>query len=294
MAKPRPSTKKRPEVVIESTKKRVDQWLVELGIAPTREKAQALIMAGQVLAGTRRIDKAGQSLNPVEAHTLNLKEGSALKYVSRGGFKLEHALDVFQIDPTGKLALDVGASTGGFSDCFLQHGARKVIALDVGNSQLAWSLRQDSRVYILDHTNVRYSESLPEVEPGRGAALADVAAVDVSFISLKLVLPAVRNLIIPDAPLVVLVKPQFEAGKERVGKGGIIKDTLVHRAVLEDLIEWWNTNRFTLQGLIRSPILGTEGNLEFLAHLKAVEEVVDNWVTPAAHGLEQLLGRMEL
>ncbi len=255
-----------------SEKKRIDVWLVERGLAETREKAQALILAGDVLVGTRRVDKAGSSLNPDEAQTLTLKAGAGMRYVGRGGLKMEHALDEFGIDPAGKLGLDVGASTGGFTDCLLQRGARKVIALDVGHSQLAWSLRQDARVYVLDKTNVRYSESLPEVEPGAGAAVADIAVIDVSFISLKLVLPAVRKLILPGAPIIALVKPQFEAGRERLGKGGIIKDTKVHRAVLEDLVEWWHTNHFALLGLIRSPILGTEGNTEFLANLRAVDE----------------------
>jgi 23S rRNA (cytidine1920-2'-O)/16S rRNA (cytidine1409-2'-O)-methyltransferase len=252
-----------------SAKKRVDLWLVELGMVESREKAQALIMAGQVLLGTLRVDKAGQALSESQARTLTLKEGATLKYVSRGGFKLEHALDVFGIDPSGQLGLDIGASTGGFTDCLLQRGARKVIALDVGNSQLAWSLRQDARVFILDKTNVRYCESLPEVETGKGFAKPDLAVIDVSFISLKLVLPAVRKLVKENAPIIALVKPQFEAGKERVGKGGIIKDTAVHRAVLLDLVEWWNNSRFRLLGLSRSPISGTEGNIEFLANLRA-------------------------
>jgi 23S rRNA (cytidine1920-2'-O)/16S rRNA (cytidine1409-2'-O)-methyltransferase len=275
MARPKPLPTPKPDTQPKAEKRRIDQWLVERGLAETRERAQALIMAGHVLLGTRRIDKAGQSINSVEAQNLVLKDGGGLKYVSRGGLKLEHALDFFQLDPTGKLALDVGASTGGFTDCFLQRGARKVIALDVGQSQLAWSLRQDARVYLHDKTNVRYSESLPEVEQGNGPAQAELIAIDVSFISLKLVLPAVRKLVVSGAPIVALVKPQFEAGKERVGKGGIIKDVVVHRAVLQDLVEWWGKNRYLLLGLTRSPILGTEGNTEFLALLRAHGEEIE-------------------
>jgi 23S rRNA (cytidine1920-2'-O)/16S rRNA (cytidine1409-2'-O)-methyltransferase len=256
---------KKPDTT--AKKNRADVWLVERGLAESREKAKALIMAGVVLAGTRRIDKAGDTLSEADAATLTLKGNAALPYVSRGGLKLEKALDDFGINPQGWLALDVGASTGGFTDCLLQRGARKVIALDVGHSQLAWSLRQDKRVYVLDKTNIRYVDSLPEVEEGVSPTLVDLVVIDVSFISLKLVLPAVRKLMQPTAPVVCLIKPQFEAGKSAVGKGGIIKDPKVHRHVLEDLVKWFSDNSFSILGLIRSPIYGTEGNTEFLAHL---------------------------
>jgi 23S rRNA (cytidine1920-2'-O)/16S rRNA (cytidine1409-2'-O)-methyltransferase len=245
-------------------KKRVDLWLVELGLADTREKAKALIMAGQVLAGTRRVDKPGENLDAASAATLNLKAGATLRYVSRGGLKLEKALDEFGVDPSGKLVLDIGASTGGFTDCVLQRGATRVYAIDVGQSQLDWKLQTDPRVVAMDKTNIRYLESLPE------GALAELVVIDVSFISLKLVLPAARKLSQPGVSIVALVKPQFEAGREQIGKGGIIKDRAVHRSVLTNLVEWWAANNFALQGLIRSPILGTEGNREFLAHLTAL------------------------
>ncbi len=245
--------------------------MVERGLAETREKAKALVMAGQVLAGTRRIDKPGESLLPHAAATLNLKAGATLRYVSRGGLKLEKALDEFGVDPAGRLVLDIGASTGGFTDCVLQRGARHVIGVDVGQNQLDWKLRTDSRVTALDKTNIRYLDSLPLLVDEAGPTLAELVIIDVSFISLKLVLPAARRLSMAGAPVVVLVKPQFEAGREQVGKGGIIKDPAVHRAVLLDLVQWCGQNAFAVLGLIPSPILGTEGNREFLAYLRAYD-----------------------
>jgi 23S rRNA (cytidine1920-2'-O)/16S rRNA (cytidine1409-2'-O)-methyltransferase len=251
-------------------KQRADVWLVERNLAETREKAKALIMAGQVLAGTQRIDKPGDMLDAVRAATLNLKAGAALAYVSRGGLKLEKALDIFQVDPIGKVALDIGASTGGFTDCLLQRGVVMVWAVDVGHNQLDWKILQDPRVLVLDKTNIRYLENLPPLpEAGNGATLAQIVVIDVSFISLKLVLPAARRLSEIGAPIVTLVKPQFEAGREQVGKGGIIRDPAVHRQVLETLVNWCNANSFEVHGLTSSPILGTEGNAEFLALLKA-------------------------
>ena len=227
-------------------------------------------MAGAVLAGTRRIDKPGDGLDEATAATLTLRAGVGLKYVSRGGLKLERALDAFGLDPQGRLVLDIGASTGGFTDCVLQRGARLVVAVDVGHSQLAWSLRTDTRVFVLDKTNIRYLEGLPPLAEGQSAgSLAEMVVIDVSFISLKLVLPPARQLSQPGAPIVALVKPQFEAGREQVGKGGIIRDPAVHRAVLRDLVEWLAQNGFGIRNLIPSPILGTEGNREFLADLVA-------------------------
>lgn len=254
-------------------KKRADQWLVERGLVETREKAKALIMAGQVLAGTQRIDKPGDALDAVQAASLTLKAG--LPYVSRGGLKLERALDAFEVQAEGKTALDIGASTGGFTDCLLQRGAKAVFAVDVGQSQLAWKLQTDPRVIVLDKTNIRYLETLPPQEENVGAPLAELVVIDVSFISLKLVLPAARRLSKQGASIVALVKPQFEAGREQVGKGGIIRDPAVHRKVLEDLVKWCSENSFAVLGLIRSPILGTEGNAEFLAHLHAADHELD-------------------
>ncbi len=223
-------------------------------------------MAGQVLAGTRRIEKPGEMMDEAGALTLSLKAGATLRYVGRGGLKLEKALDEFGVNPEGRLVLDIGASTGGFTDCVLQRGARQVIAVDVGQNQLDWKLRTDPRVVALDKTNIRYLEALPEGQ------LAELVAIDVSFISLKLVLPAARRLSLPQAPIIALIKPQFEAGREQVGKGGIIKDPAIHRAVLTDLVEWSYTQRFAILGLIESPILGTEGNREFLVQLRNCSE----------------------
>ncbi len=255
-------------------KQRADVWLVERKLAETREKAKALIMAGVVLAGTQRIDKPGDMLDTVQAATLVLKASATLPYVSRGGLKLAHALDEFKVDPLGKAGLDIGASTGGFTDCLLQRGAQHVWAIDVGHSQLDWKIRQDARVTVLDKTNIRYLESLPPLPDNQNATLAQIVVIDVSFISLKLVLPAARRLSEPQADIVALVKPQFEAGREQVGKGGIIRDPAIHRLVLEDLVSWSNANQFAVQALTRSPILGTEGNAEFLAHIVTTPKAI--------------------
>ncbi|HEX2916688.1 MAG TPA: TlyA family RNA methyltransferase [Chloroflexia bacterium] len=276
-----------PRTKAQNSKLRVDQWLVERGLAETREKAKALIMAGQVLAGTRRVDKPGENMDEATATTLTLKAGATLKYVSRGGLKLEKALDFFGVNPAGLLVLDIGASTGGFTDCVLQRGARAVIDVDVGHNQLAWSLRNDPRVIVLDKTNIRYLEELPVVAgEGETPALAELVVIDVSFISLKLVLPAARRLSKPHVHILALVKPQFEAGREQVGKGGIIRDPAVHRGVLLDLVKWCEQNSFEIQGLTTSPILGTEGNREFLAHLVAHPE--NEAYTPAINQAELL------
>lgn len=261
-------------------KRRVDQWLVDLGLVDSREKAKALVMAGQVLAGTRRIDKPGENLDQAAASSLTLKAGATLKYVGRGGLKLEKALDEFGLDPKDKLVLDVGASTGGFTDCVLQRGAKLVYAVDVGQNQLDWKIRNHPQVVVMDKTNIRYLENLPASEGEPAAApLAELVVIDVSFISLKLVLPAAQRLSVPGAPIVALIKPQFEAGREQVGKGGIIKDPAIHRAVLLDLIEWCRQHRFEIRGLINSPILGTEGNREFLAYLTNYEQADEPTLT---------------
>lgn len=261
-------------------KRRVDQWLVDLGLVDSREKAKALVMAGQVLAGTRRIDKPGENLDQAAASSLTLKAGATLKYVGRGGLKLEKALDEFGLDPKDKLVLDIGASTGGFTDCVLQRGAKLVYAVDVGQNQLDWKIRNHPQVVVMDKTNIRYLENLPASEGEPAAApLAELVVIDVSFISLKLVLPAAQRLSVPGAPIVALIKPQFEAGREQVGKGGIIKDPAIHRAVLLDLIEWCRQHRFEIRGLINSPILGTEGNREFLAYLTNYEQADEPTLT---------------
>src|SRR5215469_9224747 len=213
-------------------KERLDVALVRLGLAPSRERAQALIMAGQVYVGNRQMDKPG-TLVPLDADCRVAEISPELKYVSRGGLKLEKALDSFQLDPSGQVALDVGASTGGFTECLLQRGAQRVYAVDVGHGQLAWSLRQDPRVVVMERTNIRHLTTLPEP--------IQCAVIDVSFISLRLVLPALVPLLTPSAQtwVVALVKPQFEAGKSEVDRGaGVISDPEVHKRVLRELQEW--------------------------------------------------------
>ncbi|HJT57234.1 MAG TPA: TlyA family RNA methyltransferase [Ktedonobacteraceae bacterium] len=244
-----------------SNKERLDIALVRRGLAPSRERARSLIMAGQVQLGDRILDKPGM-LVPLDADYRLTETPDELKYVSRGGLKLEKALETFHLDPTGLVALDVGASTGGFTDCLLQHGAKRVYAIDVGRAQLAWKLRNDPRVVVMEHTNIRNVTSLPEA--------IQCAAIDVSFISLRLVLPAIVPLLAPSAWVVALVKPQFEAGKAEADRGaGIITDPAVHERVLRELQNWIPEHTiFSVEGLTDSPIYGREGNREFLFHLK--------------------------
>jgi len=243
-----------------SNKERLDVALVRRGLAPSRERARALIMAGQVLVADRLIDKPGTLISlDAECH---LKEAPGeLKYVSRGGLKLEKALETFALSPAGLVALDVGASTGGFTDCLLRHGAKRVYAIDVGQGQLAWTLRNDPRVVVMEHTNIRHVTSLPEP--------VQCATIDVSFISLRLVLPVLVPLLAPGAWVVALVKPQFEAGKAEVDRGaGIISDPAVHNRVVQELQAWIPQHTpFRVQGLTDSPIYGRDGNREFLLHL---------------------------
>lgn len=244
-------------------KQRLDVLLVELQLAPTRAKAQALIMAGEVIVNNQAETKAGTMIDPAAQITLK----SSLPYVGRGGLKLAHALDSFEIDPQGCVALDVGACTGGFSDVLLQRDAAQVYAIDVGYGQLDWKIRQDPHVTVLERTNIRYLEQLPHAE-GQPAPLATCGVVDVSFISLGLVLPAMLRLLTADAWIVCLIKPQFEAGPEHVGKGGIVRDSAVHRQVIERVAQQANDLGLGLAGLTRSPITGAEGNIEFLGYFQ--------------------------
>ncbi|MEM7112340.1 MAG: TlyA family RNA methyltransferase [Chloroflexota bacterium] len=237
-------------------KERLDKLLVARELAPTRSKAQGLIMAGEVLVNGERVDKAGTAVS-LDA-TIELK--NRLPYVGRGAYKLAGALESFDIGVNGRLCADVGACTGGFTDVMLQQGATKVYAIDVGSQQLHWKLRQDERVVVMERTNARYLESLPE--------FVHFAAIDVSFISLKLILPAVQKWLTPEANIVALIKPQFEAGPEKVGKGGIVRKTAVHQQVLQETLYWAQNNGFSIHGLIRSPIAGSNGNIEFLTWLK--------------------------
>ena len=239
-------------------KKRLDVLLVERGLAESRQKAQAVIMAGQVYSGERRCDKAGLTLE----EDAPLEVRGQLRYVSRGGLKLEKAMQCFPITLTGKIAADIGASTGGFTDCMLQNGAKKVYAVDVGYGQLAWSIRSDPRVVCLERTNARYLTAGQIPEP------LDFASIDVSFISLGLILPALRPLLREDGEVAALVKPQFEAGREKVGKKGVVRDPAVHLEVLEQFLHHAERSDFSVKGIDFSPIRGPEGNIEYLGYLQ--------------------------
>jgi 23S rRNA (cytidine1920-2'-O)/16S rRNA (cytidine1409-2'-O)-methyltransferase len=234
-------------------KKRLDQLVLERGLAPTREKARALVMAGAVLVNGQVADKPGSAVD--ESSSLEVLSGP--RYVSRGGLKLEKALREFGLDVAGKVAIDVGASTGGFTDCLLQHGAARVYAVDVGYGQLDWKLRSDPRVVVMERANARYLAELPE--------RPELATMDLSFISIRLVVPAVAGLLREEAAIVSLVKPQFEAGRGQVGKGGVVRDAAVHRSVLSDLVEWGDAEGYGVRDLTISPIRGPAGNVEFLA-----------------------------
>ena len=239
-------------------KERLDVLLVERGLAESRSKAQAVIMSGEVYVDGRKADKAGMEI-PLEAQ-IEVR-GSVCPYVSRGGWKLEKALRDFGVNPTGYVCSDSGASTGGFTDCLLQQGAKKVFAIDVGYGQLAWKIRSDPRVVVMERTNIRYVTPEDLGEP------LDLSVIDVSFISLKIVLPAIQRLLKPDGQVLCLIKPQFEAGKEKVGKKGVIRDPEVHSGVLEDFLALAGSLGFTVRNLTFSPVKGPEGNIEFLAHL---------------------------
>lgn len=247
-------------------KERVDILLVEQGLFETREKAKRAIMAGQIYnEKEERLDKPGEKIP--ETATLQIK-GETLKYVSRGGLKLEKALEVFDLDVRDKVILDIGSSTGGFTDAALQNGAKMSYALDVGYNQLAWKLRQDERVEVMERTNFRYS-TLADFKKGQ----PEFATIDVSFISLRLILPVLKEILAPGGDVIALVKPQFEAGKEGVGKKGIVRDPAVHRQVLEDMIAFAQGIGYDVRSLDYSPITGGEGNIEFLLHLQWNEQV---------------------
>ncbi|MGH7014203.1 MAG: TlyA family RNA methyltransferase [Stellaceae bacterium] len=236
-------------------KRRLDHLLVERGLAPTRSRAQALIIAGTVFSGEKRLDKPGATLAadaPLEVR------GKDHPFVSRGGVKLAHALDHFKIDPRGLVALDVGASTGGFTDALLRCGATRVYAVDVGFGQFAWSLRNDPRVALLERVNARHLTAAQVPEP------VDLVVCDASFIGLETVLPAPLALAKPRARLVALIKPQFEVGPKRVGKGGVVRDRDLHREVCDRIAAWLASQDWRVLGIVESPIRGPEGNVEFL------------------------------
>jgi 23S rRNA (cytidine1920-2'-O)/16S rRNA (cytidine1409-2'-O)-methyltransferase len=236
-------------------KQRIDILLHERGLASSREKARAMIMAGEVLVAGKLIDKPGMKVD-VEAEIV--VKGRP-RFVSRGGDKLQGALDAFQLDVTGRICADVGASTGGFTDCLLQNGAAKVYALDVGYGQIDYTLRQDPRVIVIERTNARHVESLPEP--------VNLIVMDASFISLRLLLPVVKGWLMPRADIIPLIKPQFEAGPDDVGKGGVVRDPKVHARVLTEVLTFAQNIGFTVRGLTLSPLKGPAGNIEFLAWL---------------------------
>ena len=258
---------------------RLDQLVFDRGFTESRERAKTTVMSGHVFVNGQRADKPGM---PVAEDAVVEVRGDALPFVSRGGYKLDKALKVFPVDPAGKVCIDCGASTGGFTDVLLQHGAAKVYAVDVGYGQLAWKLRSDERVVNLERTNLRYvtEEQIPEK--------LDLAVMDVSFISIRLVLPAVKALLKPDADYICLIKPQFEAGRDEVGKKGVVRDEKVHREVVQGILDFVPTIGMSAVGLDYSPIKGPEGNIEFLAWLvnaQREEPVLDiSAVVEAAHG----------
>ncbi len=270
-------------------KQRLDLVLLERNLAPTRAKAQALILAGSVYVDGQKRTKAGEYINT----DAQIEVRGALPFVGRGGLKLAHALDTFGLEVQGRTAIDVGACTGGFTDVLLQRGAARVYAIDVGYGQLDYRLRTDPRVVVLERTNIRNLDALPD------HVLADCGVVDVSFISLELVLPAMQRLLTPDAWIVALIKPQFEAGPRDVGKGGVVRDPRVHRRVLQQILTFAATHGLPPHGLTASPIIGPAGNREFLAWLGgngpalAIEPAIEDAlaVTQAAPAADELAGR---
>ena len=239
-------------------KDRLDVLLVKRGLAESREKAKAVIMSGIVYVDGQKEDKAGQTF----ADTANIEvRGSTLKYVSRGGLKLEKAMECFDVSVKDKVCMDIGASSGGFTDCMLQNGAKKVYAVDVGHGQLAWKLRNDTRVVVMEKTNIRY------VKPEDIGESIDFASIDVSFISLSKVLPAAYNLLGERGEIVALIKPQFEAGREKVGKKGVVREKSTHIEVIQNCFAYAKDNGFFVRELEFSPVKGPEGNIEYLYHL---------------------------
>jgi 23S rRNA (cytidine1920-2'-O)/16S rRNA (cytidine1409-2'-O)-methyltransferase len=248
----------------QSGKPRLDEAVVANGLAETRARAQAIIMGGAISVDGEVVTKPAARISPGARLEL---VSAPMPYASRGGLKLKEAIDRFGVDAAGKVALDVGASTGGFTDVLLQEGAKRVYAVDVGYGQLAWELRKDSRVAVMERTNIRHVEALPEV--------VDLAVIDVSFISLRQVLPPVRRLLSEDGDIVALVKPQFEAGRGKVGKKGVVRDPAVWTHVLHTVLRSAAEDGWTVRGVIPSPIRGPAGNVEFLVHLSRLGEAVD-------------------
>lgn len=257
-------------------KERVDILLVERGLIETREKAKRAIMAGLIYANEVRIDKAGEKIST----DLELQiKGQIMPYVSRGGYKLEKALNEFDLTVNEKIMIDIGSSTGGFTDCALQNGAKMSYALDVGYNQLAWKLRSDERVVVMERTNFRY---VTPVDLIRG--LPEFASIDVSFISLRLILPVLKTLLVQKSDVIALIKPQFEAGREQVGKKGIVRDKKVHREVLDRILQFAMNEGYDILDITFSPITGGDGNIEFLAHFywegsKEIGDYIPNYTS---------------
>ncbi|MDH5160081.1 TlyA family RNA methyltransferase [Heyndrickxia oleronia] len=252
---------------MKSKKQRLDVLLVERGLIDTREKAKRAIMAGIVYSNESRLDKPGEKV--AEDIPLTVK-GNVIPYVSRGGLKLEKALNVFNVTAKDKILIDIGSSTGGFTDCALQNGAKMSYALDVGYNQLAWKLRNDDRVVVMERTNFRYVTPQDLIRE-----MPDLATIDVSFISLSLILPVLKTLLVPSSDVIALIKPQFEAGREQVGKKGIVRDKKVHEAVIEKIIKLSIQEGYNVENLSFSPITGGEGNIEFLIHLQWSGQNID-------------------
>ena len=244
---------------------RLDVLLVQTGLCESRERAKALIMAGQVYIDNQKCDKAGMM---VPSETSAEIRGETLKYVSRGGLKLEKAMQTFPIRLSGKVCMDIGASTGGFTDCMLQNGAKQVFAVDVGYGQFAWKLRNDPRVVNMERTNIRYVTPEDIGEP------IDFASIDVSFISLRLVLPVAKALLAANGEIAALIKPQFEAGREQVGKKGVVKDPKIHLDVIKNILSFAKSIGLSAAGLTYSPIKGPEGNIEYLAFFQNTDQGV--------------------
>jgi 23S rRNA (cytidine1920-2'-O)/16S rRNA (cytidine1409-2'-O)-methyltransferase len=247
------------EIPARPGKLRADVAVFEQGLAPSRERARALILAGQILCGDKPVEKAGEVL---PAGAILRMRGDPMPYVSRGGLKLAHALDVFKVDVTGAVAVDIGASTGGFTDCLLQRGAARVYCVDVGHGQLDWKIASDPRVVVIDRTNIRH------MEPGRIPERCALAVIDVSFISLRLVLPLLPPLLVAGAPVVALVKPQFEVGRDHVGKGGIVRDEEARKQAVADVAAAATALAWSVVAQTTSPITGGKGNVEYLLHLR--------------------------
>ncbi|MDM8556655.1 TlyA family RNA methyltransferase [Desulfococcaceae bacterium HSG7] len=247
-------------MTVASRKVRLDILVVNLGLAQSRQRARAMIMAGKVLVNNLPVSKPGSAF--ADNAVIRLKAGD-IPYVSRGGLKLEKALNEYHLNVKGMTCLDVGASTGGFTDCLLKHGAERVYAVDVGYGQLAWQLRQDKRVVVIERTNIRYmpAESVPDP--------IDLITIDVSFISLKIVIPAVRQFMQADTRIITLIKPQFEVGKKKIGKGGVVRDPAMHTAVIDELTDYFQKHELECEPVLISPIQGPKGNKEFLILMRS-------------------------